>query len=57
MCLIEVYYQGVSVFISSWQRGRNDNGNGLLREFFPKKTNFDPVTLDDMNQALHLNIL
>lgn len=39
---------------SSWQRGSNENGNGLLREFFPKKTNFDKVAPDEMKQALHL---
>ncbi|MGE7022581.1 IS30 family transposase [Solibacillus cecembensis] len=47
---IQVYFANA---YSSWQRGSNENGNGLLREFFPKKTNFDHVTLDDMNQALH----
>ena len=48
---IQVYFADA---YSSWQRGSNENGNGLLREFFPKKTNFDLVTPDEMNQALHL---
>ena len=48
---IQVYFADA---YSSWQRGSNENGNGLLREFFPKKTNFDYVTTDEMNQALHL---
>ncbi|OCS83540.1 IS30 family transposase [Caryophanon latum] len=39
---------------ASWQRGSNENGNGLLREFFPKKTNFDHVTASEMTQALQL---
>lgn len=46
---IQVYFADA---YSSWQRGSNENGNGLLREFFPKKTNFDQVTEDEMKQAL-----
>lgn len=46
---IQVYFADA---YSSWQHGSNENGNGLLREFFPKKTNFDQVTEDEMKQAL-----
>lgn len=48
---IQVYFADA---YSSWQRGSNENGNGLLREFFPKKTNFDQVTADEMKHALRL---
>ncbi len=48
---IQVYFADA---YSSWQRGSNENGNGLLREFFPKKTNFDHVTTDELEQALNL---
>ncbi|MCP1144702.1 IS30 family transposase [Lysinibacillus endophyticus] len=48
---IQVYFADA---YSSWQRGSNENANGLLREFFPKKTNFDHVTEKEMEQALKL---
>ncbi|AFS71174.1 IS30 family transposase [Exiguobacterium antarcticum] len=37
---------------SSWQRGSNENANGLLREFFPKGTDFGKVSRSELAQAL-----
>lgn len=31
---------------SSWQRGTNENTNGLVRQYFPKKTNFTDLSAD-----------
>ncbi|WP_175616083.1 IS30 family transposase [Piscibacillus halophilus] len=39
---------------SSWQRGSNENANGLLREFFPKKTDLAKVSYTELEQALYL---
>lgn len=39
---------------SSWQRGSNENANGLLREFFPKKTDLARVSDEEINEALYL---
>lgn len=39
---------------SSWQRGSNENGNGLLREFFPKGHDFATVTDEQLAYAIRL---
>ena len=38
----------------SWERGTNENWNGLLRQFFPKGTNFATITSYDVKRVVKL---
>jgi IS30 family transposase len=39
---------------SPWQRGTNENTNGLIREFFPKGTDFTTVPDEEIARVEHL---
>ena len=39
---------------SAWQRGRNENTNGLLRQYCPKKFDFGSVTQADIDRIVAL---
>jgi len=38
---------------ASWERGANENMNGLIRQFFPKKMQFNTITKKDIAFAMH----
>lgn len=38
----------------SQERGSNENGNGLFRDYFPKKTDFAQVTAEEVARVEHL---
>ena len=38
----------------SWERGLNQHANGVIRRFYPKHTDFNNVTDDDIAQLEHI---
>lgn len=48
--------KGVSIFFAKpyapYERGSNENHNGLLREYYPKGTNFSLVSQKELNKAV-----
>lgn len=38
----------------SWERGSNENTNGLIRRYFPKKTDFSLVTEEEVKRVEYL---
>ena len=49
---------GLTVYFAwpyhSWERPCNENANGLLRQFFPKKSNFATIRQKEIQKAVRL---
>lgn len=49
---------GIEIYFAwpyhSWERGANENANGLLRQFFPKKMSFAMITQEAVDEACGL---
>jgi transposase, IS30 family len=49
------YFTGFTVYFAhpyhSWERGTNENTNGLIREYFPKGTDFNTVTEEELEKV------
>ena len=47
---------GIPIFFAfpyhSWERGTNENTNGLLRKYYPKKTPFKDITKEDLDKVV-----
>jgi IS30 family transposase len=38
----------------SWERGTNENTNGLIRDYFPKKTDFTQISQEQLQEVENL---
>jgi len=38
---------------SSWERGLNENTNGLIRQYFTKGSSFETITDEDVEQVMN----
>jgi IS30 family transposase len=38
---------------AAWERGSNENMNGLVRQYFPKKTDFSTISDEDIATVMH----
>lgn len=38
---------------ASWERGLNENINGLIRQYFPKKMDFSTITKEQVNRVMN----
>ena len=49
---------GISCYFANahhpWERGSNENTNGLIRRYFPKKTDFRTITDAEIRRVEHL---